>query len=651
MSSNHPNQQDLFRQVIAALERAREDEVPAYARTTFAEAVAAYEEARALARECAASDEVAARLETALAAIGRATENATAVRPYLAPVVEKRAQLMVDQWTRESAPALLYEADLAYEEMIRLAEEGRSDAAEEQGARVLALFREATLTGLQAGPMRNLENQLAYAHALVPGKRVRKAKKQLEKLARDLERARAGDLSVDAMRTRLAAGGNVISALMRPIDDFGMDADYHDAGVIGWAPGTFGPPEAPLTMRIKNRTASNMTVTWLNRAGLADANVLERQETDGTWLPVASYGPLSGWTTHIDAGLLPDTRYCYRVRTSNSFGARFTPQPNRPCGYTRDGNDLSIWRLQLRIRVADVSNAGTGDPVRVRLNSPLKVMSPFGNGTWLDYGPEYSVVGGSLVISDDFARGREFTYDLNIKYLSELGDITMLSLKKEGTNALGIAEIALLVNGVQVFHRLFGETAGTCLWIDEGDGHSPVYTVFHEELRAHPSWAAYIASPPFPSLTIPNAEIVSRIEGIIGDRIHGTQLKWGHFFAPDWVQATRVNESTLHVDVDLEADVSGPNPEVDLDFDLIFAITCDDDVAILTIDTANYDPDVNYSWFDDLITLGIVEAFDDDIKKRIKEDLEPISLSFDIPAGGLCPSIRVDPNGDIRFVL
>ena len=581
----------------------------------------------------------------------RAAEIATDLRPYLASVVQKRAALMVDQWTRESAPALLYEADSAYQAMIQLAGNGHPEAAEEGGAQVLELFRHATLAGLAAGPIRNLENQLTYARQLVPDERLRKAEQQLEELAKDLERARGGELSLDDMRTRFAAGGNLINTLLRPVDDFGIDSDYHDAGVIGWAPGTFGPPEAPIPMRITNRTVSNLTVTWHNRTSMADANVLERQEGDGPWVPVASFGPLSGWTTHIDPGLLPDTRYCYRVRTSNAFGARITPQPDRACGYTRDGNDLSIWRLQLRIRVADLSNAGTGDPVRVRLNSPLAVMSPSGNGTWLDYGPEYSVVGGNLVTVDDFARGREFTYDLNLQSLSELSDITMISLKKEGTNALGVAEIALLVNGVQVFHRFFGETAGTCLWIDEGDGHSPVYTVFHGELRAHPSWAAYIASPPFPSLTIPNAEIVSRIEGIIGDRIHGTQLQWGHFFGPDWVQATRLNASTLHIDVDLEADVSGPNPEVDLDFDLIFAITCDDDRAILTIDTANYDPDVYYSLFDDIITLGIVEAFDDDIKKRIKEDLEPITLSFDIPAGGLCPSIRVDPNGDIRFVL
>ena len=39
------------------------------------------------------------------------------------------------------------------------------------------------------------------------------------------------------------------------------------------------------------------------------------------------------------------------------------------------------------------------------------------------------------------------------------------------------------------------------------------------------------------------------------------------------MEIDRVNSSTLHVDLDLEADINGPNPEVDVDFDL--KLNCD----------------------------------------------------------------------------
>lgn len=127
------------------------------------------------------------------------------------------------------------------------------------------------------------------------------------------------------------------------------------------------------------------------------------------------------WTSHEDTGLQSDTFYCYRVRTENAFGSNVTPVDNQACGYTRvSGSRLEeeekdtpvpVWRVQVTIRTADVSNAGTEDAVQIRLNSPLSLSrySPRGNETWLDYGPRLdSPIGTPAVWRDDFDRGREF---------------------------------------------------------------------------------------------------------------------------------------------------------------------------------------------------------------------------------------------------
>lgn len=654
MISDNSERLRKFEKVLMALETVRADEVPAFAPAQFAEAERYYKQAQQMARNCMSDQGIDEALEEAQKAVERAGYAAERVRslPGLAQAMERRIQMRQDIWARNHAPEELIQAEVGYQKLIRLAESGELTAVEQQADNLLKQYQSALLKGLNTGPVRNLQNQLRYAEELLPRKSYKKGRKMLARLERDMDKAQAGELAVAALRSNIAANGIQINRLLGQNDIFGTNSDFYDPGIGGWAPGTFEPPEAPVTMFITDRTDNSVTVRWRDRSGMEDENILERQEGGtGPWEEVERWGPLSGWQIHEDNGLQADTYYCYRVKARNSFGSNATPQPDRACAYTRDGNSLSLWRVQLRLRVADVKDAGTNNAVSMRLNSPLSSIEPWGNATWMDYGPDYSLAGGNLIVSDDFDRGREFTYDLNMENLSEFSDITMISFYKEGTDALGIAEFSLLVNGVQVFEKYFGETAGTCQWIDNGDGYSPYYTVFHSELRAHPDWQAYIDSPATAPFVIPNDEIVSRIEGMIGHRIKGTKLKWGHLFGSDWVQATRADGQTLHIDVDLEAQVTGPNPEVDIDFDLEFNITCDDDGATLSIESKNMNTNAIYDWFDDIITFGIVEAFDDDVEKGVKAAWQPIAESFEIPTGGLCPSVRVDPTGDVRFQL
>lgn len=267
----------------------------------------------------------------------------------------------------------------------------------------------------------------------------------------------------------------------------------------------------------------------------------------------------------------------------------------------------------------------------------------------------------------------EFTYDLDLTEVSELTDITMLTIEKQGTDALGIASISLQVNGVEVFDKFFGETASTCLWIDEGDGYFPNYTIFHSELRAHRKWQAYIGSPPQPSPIISNAEVVSRVEGVIGDFLHGKKLYWDEdAFHPVLVAAEKLDDRTLKVDVDLRADVDFiPDPKIDVNFDLRFEFECEvgaeTATATLTVKTRN--PRINWDapdWLTLIVPelavirevgeVGLLEPpatllglITDRIPKNLEDSLQFSFGPFTFRTRGECPTMRVDANGNIIF--
>lgn len=634
-----------FQEVEVALEKARGEELPTYAPGLFAKAVELYKKAQQDWQRCEPIEQIREQLQLAVETLVEAKDVSKVSKESLSQVVETRIQFNQNELARYHSPGKLNEAEGHYREAIRQAEAGDIGAASKSAATAQNSYREATLQALERGPIRNLENQLEYYSKYLPRKRQEEAARELSSLKSALNRARTGELEIPALRARIAGGGVEIGQQLALDTGFGLESDLIPYGVRDLHPDTFSPPRAPVNMGFSERTANSLTVWWKDNFAFEDVNQLERREGDGPWELVEEWGPLSGWQYYTDVGLEPDTHYCYRVRVENSFGANVTPWEKWACGYTRDGNDRRVWRVQLTIRTADVSSAGTSNAVQVSLNGPLSV-----NRTWLDYGPRRQPTFPMQWI-DDFDRGSEFTYDLSLRTISELSDISMIWIEKEGTDAWAIAELSLKVNGVEVFERFFGNTAETALWI--GDGHSPTYTIFHSELRTHESWQSFIDSTAILPLQISNEEIVSRLESMIGDRIHGNELYWGKLKGSEWVTATRANENTLHVDADLAAEVWGLNPEIDIDFDLNFNIECDMDAgtATLMVATSNFVPDPNFSILADILTLGIVEFFDDDIEDRIEDSWRPITEQFEIPTGGLCPRVEVDEDGNINFIL
>ncbi len=160
-----------------------------------------------------------------------------------------------------------------------------------------------------------------------------------------------------------------------------------------------------------------------------------------------------------------------------------------------------IWRVQLRVQVANVEDAGTDDGLRVQLNSS--------SGTWLDTG------------RDDFERNTAFTYDLKLDGISRISDLHYLYLTKTGSDGLGLKSFTLYVNGRTIYTQVFA----TAHWLDNDDGHIRTYYVPSSTLRADDAWRAY--TQPFPPLSISHLEMESRITGMLGDMMHGNRLAWG----------------------------------------------------------------------------------------------------------------------------
>lgn len=320
-----------------------------------------------------------------------------------------------------------------------------------------------------------------------------------------------------------------------------------------WAP----PPSAPALLG-GVRGGDSLTLHLADVAGDETYNVIERIDGN-SWTTVAGFGALSGLVPVVDAGLAADTRYCYRAVAGNNFGESYSPIY---CAWTRDGTERSVVRLQLRVVTGDVGDADTDSGVWVGLNSSLMSEAPSGNGTWMNYG------------IDDFDRGDEFFYDLQLSSVSEIGDITRLDLYKSGSDWWCVAELGLLANGTELVTVDFSGEPDGCLWLDQDSAHGSMFSLDHDTLRAQPSWNA----SPAPLPLVGNAELRSRIEGTVGNLIHGTALYWdlGLTNATGrYVQTFFVDPATLHVDLDLSADIDDWfDPLVDIDFDLVVAGGC-----------------------------------------------------------------------------
>lgn len=327
----------------------------------------------------------------------------------------------------------------------------------------------------------------------------------------------------------------------------------------------------------------------------------------------------------------------------------------------------SIWRAQLTARTCDLTNAQTDDPVFASLRA--------GNATALDY-PR-----------DDFPRNNSFTYDLVLDGVGRFQDVTRLRISKTGTNAVCFRSLQLRLNNRPIFIVDFG-AAGR--WLD-GNGGSVNFSFTGAQLRANATWQGFVQ--PFPPLLLSRAELESRVTALAGTAFSGTPAGWGRLKGARFVEATRTDASTLHFDLDAFVDtidaldaiggydllidvldffnVSPPNPDLDVDFDL--DVGCEDNEIFFQVSGGDVDldtvPALNLPSIPFPGISNVVDFVEDQLNDLLDEveDLLEEAFSIDAIESGfaaglnqiptlttrvpICPDVEVATNGDVVISL
>src|SRR5262245_7503364 len=239
---------------------------------------------------------------------------------------------------------------------------------------------------------------------------------------------------------------------------------------------------------------SDVVVRWRDTSAADTSTVIERENSAGVWSTLTTIAQaLDGPQAYTDRNLPADSEWCYRIRIRGA-NAEVVTLPR--CVVTQRLNDIGVFRAQLRIRVANVSNGGTDGRVSVSLQGgPFDI--PTGSYT------------GLKTAIDDLEAGSDVTYDLIQDGITTLRDITGIGVYTGSTDAFCVSQIQLIVNTAVAFDRTWGNTATTCEWVD---GYNAIY-ISHDELRASLLFANF--QSPVMSPVVETDELESRIEALV----------------------------------------------------------------------------------------------------------------------------------------
>lgn len=430
--------------------------------------------------------------------------------------------------------------------------------------------------------------------------------------------------------------------------------------------GTWEPPPIiiPSGFRIAYRsllpasTLSNVGLAWTENSGQDLSSVVQRApKVDGPWSTVKVFnGPTSGDMTFTDVSLPPDTDYCYRVVVNGPNGT--TQTTSARCVTTPVRDDLPVWRVQLRVRVANVSDAGTDRPMSVWLTAPIHDV-PGGNWTGINYS------------RDDFETGSDFTYDLSQTGITHLHDITKIGI---GTiywdDMLCLRDLQLIVNGQVAYEKVWGNNPQTCKWIANTAPQSVVIT--KEEIRASAKFAGFVQ--PTPSFVVTPDELKSRIESLVGTMLFERRdVAWREPGSGDY--STRVSKkdvSTVHVWLPFEGLADDfPNPDLNVSFDVKLSFQPSGDQWNLHLDVENASVSADFDWWAELLgalldpicapAVAIAEGRDpfldcmshleDHIAAQIKSGftVESQRIKVSLPANCVRPDLYVNADGGVTF--
>jgi len=422
-----------------------------------------------------------------------------------------------------------------------------------------------------------------------------------------------------------------------------------------WTPceGPDGQPiPVPEPLKAPGRTARTSTSITLKNFNQPPGQYRLQHQTNGVWTTLTTLAPNA---SYVHGGLEPDTRHCHRFSVLNEGNTPST------CGYTPEASGWGVWRIQVELQTANIGDAGSDNAVSISLAENAT------NFTWLDYG------------RDDFERNTTYMYDLNLDAIALRSDIHQIALHTYGTDGWCLSRLRLLVNGVATYDQSFSAQPNGCLWLDNDDGHQPMFFASHEAIRDNPAWHTYAQPARFllsglPSdltatLRIGQAELESRIEALVGHHLHGEDAYWGGLEGLRYVEAEAGNSaSSVHLDLDLKASVPIlPNPELDVDFDLNFTAQCslDHTRAVVALEVQNLQSDADFEWWAELLANAFscatgqpdcTDFVENTIEAKLEKSFGSIALpvsTASIPQGYRCldADVEVSNDGTVRLVF
>lgn len=238
--------------------------------------------------------------------------------------------------------------------------------------------------------------------------------------------------------------------------------------------------------------------------------------------------------------------------------------PNSSANSKPAFEDVAICRVQLKVKTNTIKNADTDSPIWVQLNAKD---APF-----------YLNNSGN-----DREKGRTDTYDILSSNINKIRDIKMIKLGNKGSDGWNFTSIELIVNNRSIFKKEFSKSGQ---WIDgKSKKHQKTYKVNSQTLRKYTNWkyngyTNFIYTAP-KAIQLPM--IKSLVESAVGNTLQEVkEITWGKKYGKEYVSAKRINANTLRFDLDLTYEIDYmPNPEVDVDFDLVF--TCENGVIRTTV--------------------------------------------------------------------
>ena len=365
---------------------------------------------------------------------------------------------------------------------------------------------------------------------------------------------------------------------------------------------------------------------WWN-AGAPETRI-SRRVNGGPWTTIQTYGelPVNTYIDFQDLGASMNAENCYIVTVSdgvNGFSSISTPQR---CAFTRDGRDLPVHRLQLRLRIPNVSDAGTDDDVEIRLQTPSWLVptvtnwQPRGNSTWIDS------------TANDFERGSNRTYDLMLTNVSQASDITQITISKTGDDDFCVAELELLIDGQPAFQRTFGDQAATCAWVTADD----LLSIDFHAMRTSSLWNN-LGLPTFTG--IDGAGLRSVIQTIFAHMLHGQgELRNGGTTTSQRLSETRLHMSVpiIVYDVPILGDVDST-----VYFDLVITPVIENGMpkAVMFVENPDADSSDLLGYFLPILGWKILYEASETIEEKLA-NIDPSDLgSSPLPGTRICFSL------------